>query len=212
MVKIIPSILTNSSADAVNFIGEAQAVAKRIQLDIIDGVFVNNKTLEPIFYKDLDLSFEVDYHLMVKEPVNWVEKCVEGQGDRIIGQIEQMGDQMEFIKKVQSVGLSVGLALDIDTPVSSLSKEILESVDVILLMSVKAGHGGQEFNLAVWDKIKELVEMRNSMSHKFKICIDGGVTVELAHDMHKAGVDEIVVGNRIFDGQLAENIKLFAEY
>ncbi len=212
MVKIIPSILTNSSKDAVDFIGEAQAVAKRIQLDVIDGIFANNKTLEPVFYKDLDLSFEVDYHLMVKEPINWIEKCVEGQADRIIGQIEQMTDQMEFIKKVQSVALSVGLAVDIDTDVSTLSEEILESVDVILLMSVKAGHGGQEFNLDVWDKIKELVEKRNNTNHKFKICIDGGVTIELAHDMHKAGVDEIVVGNRIFDGDLSENIKLFAEY
>lgn len=212
MVKIIPTILTNDSSEAVEFIKESQAVAKRIQLDVIDGVFANNKTLDPIFFKDLDLSFEIDYHLMVKEPINWVEKCAEGQGDRLIGQIEQMSDQMEFIKKVQSVGLSVGLGLDLATPVSSLGQEVLESLDVVLLMSVKAGFGGQEFNLDAWDKIKELVEKREKVNHKFKICVDGGITVELAHDMNKAGVDEVTVGRRIFEGELADNIKLFAEY
>ena len=212
MVKIIPAILTNNPSEAASFIEEAQNVAKRIQFDVIDGVFANNKTLEPTFFKQAELSFEVDYHLMVKDPIKWVEKCVEGQADRIIGQVEQMSDQMEFIKKVQSVALSVGLALDIDTPVSTLSEEILESVDVVLLMSVKAGFGGQEFNLDVWDKIKELVEKRNQINHKFKICVDGGITVELAHDMHKAGVDEVAVGVRIFEGELGENIKLFAEY
>lgn len=212
MVKIIPAILTNTSVDAVDFINECQGAAKRVQFDVIDGVFVNNKTLDPIFFKDIDMSFELDFHLMVKEPINWVEKCIEGQADRIIGQIEMMSDQIEFIKKVQSVGASVGLALDLDTPVSSLSDDVLESLDAVLIMSVKAGFGGQEFNMSAWDKIKELVTKRNELNHKFRICVDGGITVELAHDMDKAGVDEVAVGRRIFDGDLDSNIKLFAEY
>lgn len=212
MVKIIPAILTGNPEEARSFIEESQDVAKRIQIDIIDGVFADNKTLDPVFFKNLDLSFEVDYHLMVKEPVNWVAKCVEGQADRIIGQVEMLADQLEFIKKVQSAGLGVGLALDLETPVTSLAPEILESLDVVLIMSVKAGFGGQEFNLSAWDKIKELVAKRDQTTHKFKLCVDGGVTVELAHDLHKAGVDELAVGKRIFAGELSDNVKLFAEY
>lgn len=212
MVKIIPAILTNNPSDARELLEECQAVAKRVQVDIVDGIFADNKTIDPIFLKDLDLSFEVDFHLMVKEPINWVEKCAESQGDRIIGQVEMMADQMEFIKKVQEAGLSVGLALDLDTPVSTLGDEVLDSLDVVLLMSVKAGFGGQQFALASWEKIKELVEKRKKLNHKFKICVDGGITVELAHDMAKAGVDEVAVGRRIFSGELEENVKLFAEY
>lgn len=212
MVKIIPAVLTNDGNEAREFIEDCQAVAKKVQFDVIDGVFADNKTLDPTFFKDLDLSFDVDYHLMVKEPINWIEKCVEAQAERIIGQIEMMSDQMEFIKKVQETGSSVGLAIDLSTPVSAISDDILESLDVVLLMSVKAGFGGQEFSLDSWDKIKELVEKRNKLTHKFKICVDGGITVELAHDMEKAGVNEVAVGKRIFSGELDENIKLFAEY
>lgn len=191
---------------------EAQDVAKRIQIDIIDGVFSNGKTIEPILLKDYDLSFEVDYHLMVKDPINWVEKCVTGQGDRIIGEVEMMNDQMEFIKKVQAVGLEVGLALDLETSPEVLSDEVLQSLDVVLLMSRKAGFESHTFELSTFDKIKEIVDKRNILSHRFKICIDGGVTDQLIADLAKAGVDEAIVGRRIFEGDLAENIKELAEY
>ena len=212
MVKIIPSILTGDPEEVRAFLDEAQDVAKRIQIDIIDGVFSNGKTIEPILLKDYDLSFEVDYHLMVKDPINWVEKCVDGQGDRIIGEVEMMNDQMEFIKKVQAVGLEVGLALDLETSPEVLSDEVLQSLDVVLLMSRKAGFETHTFELSTFDKIKEVVNKRDTLSHRFKICIDGGVTDQLIADLAKVGVDEAVVGRRIFEGDLAENIKELAEY
>lgn len=209
MIKIIPAILTNDPSQANELIESAQGVVSRIQVDVVDGVFVDNKTLEPTYFSDFDLSLDLDYHLMVREPINWVEKCVTGQADRIIGQVEQMEDQFEFIKKVQSVGLLVGLALDLETPAAVLSDEVLQSLDVVLLLSVKAGFAGQEFNLSVWEKIKQLVEKRNKLDHKFRICVDGGVTVELARDLGKAGVDEVAVGKRIFEGGLKQNLELF---
>ena len=212
MVKIIPSILTGDPEEVRAFLDEAQDVAKRIQIDIIDGVFSSGKTIEPILLKDYDLSFEVDYHLMVKDPINWVEKCVDGQGDRIIGEVEMMNDQMEFIKKVQAVGLEVGLALDLETSPEVLSDEVLQSLDVVLLMSRKAGFESHTFELSTFDKIKEIVNKRNILSHRFKICIDGGVTDQLIADLAKAGVDEAIVGKKIFEGDLAENIKELAEY
>lgn len=212
IVKIIPSVLTSDPEEVRSFLDEAQDVAKRIQIDIIDGVFSNGKTIEPILLKDYDLSFEVDYHLMVKDPINWVEKCVTGQGDRIIGEVEMMNDQMEFIKKVQAVGLEVGLALDLETSPEVLSDEVLQSLDVVLLMSRKAGFEARTFELSTFDKIKEIVNKRNILSHRFKICIDGGVTDQLIADLAKAGVDEAIVGRKIFEGDLAENIKELAEY
>lgn len=191
---------------------EAQDAAKRIQIDIIDGVFAQGKTIDPILLKDYDLSFEVDYHLMVKDPINWVEKCVDGQGDRIIGEVEMMNDQMEFIKKIQSVGLEVGLALDLETPPDAISDDVLQSLDVVLLMSRKAGFEAHTFELSTFDKIKEMVDRRNKLSHRFRICVDGGVTDQLIADLAKVGVDEAIVGRRIFEGDLAENIKELAEY
>ena len=208
MVKIIPAILTSDPVEAKELILRSELVVDRVQIDIIDGVFVDNKTITPDSLEKLDTKVLFDYHLMVQEPASWVERVVRGQGDRVIGQVEKMSNQQEFIAKATEGGLSVGLAVDIETPVTALDDLVLADLDVVLLMSVKAGFGGQEFNLDVWDKIKELDGLRSKNNYKFKICIDGGVTKELIADMEKAGVDEVAIGKRILDGDLKDNIKL----
>jgi ribulose-phosphate 3-epimerase len=95
----------------------------------------------------------------------------------------------------------------LDTPVSLLDPLILNNLDVVLVMAVKAGWGGQEFNSKVIDKIKELDEIRVRDKTPFRICVDGGETESVIDDTHFAGADEVVVGARIFNGNLKENIE-----
>jgi len=218
MVDIIPAILTDSVTeltDKVKRVNDASFMegvnVRKIQIDIIDGVYVDNRTLDPSSIANLDSDLGIDFHLMVKEPVNWVEKCATAGADRIIGQIEMMKDQIEFVGKVQETGLYVGLAVDLETPISKLDPTILSNVDVVLLMAVKAGWGGQKFDPSVLEKIKELDKIRARDSTPFKICVDGGETEDVIDDSYYAGADEIVIGQRLFNGDLGENIKKFEE-
>ncbi len=211
MVQIIPAILTNNPEDAKGLLLKAEGLVEKVQIDIIDGVFADNKTIFPESLENVETDLLFDYHLMVKDPVNWVEKAVRGQAERVIGQVEMMSDQTEFISKVTSVGLKVGLGIDIDTPVSAIDESLMSDLDVVLLMSVKAGFGGQQFDLRVWDKIKEIVVLKAKHSAKFEICVDGGITKELYNDMDKAGVTEVAVGRRIFGDNLKENLEMFKE-
>lgn len=208
MIEIIPSILTNDPKELEEKLKRCEGV-ERVQIDIVDGIFAKNKTIDPSALADLELEPKLDFHLMVKEPVNWVEKCVGGGADRIIGHIEHMRDQIEFVGKVQEVGASIGLAVDLETDIGKLDPVILTNLDVVLVMSVKAGFGGQKFDERALDKIKRLDEIRSRDDTPFRICVDGGVTMENIGRIRKEGVDEVAIGWRIFKGNLKENIKMF---
>lgn len=215
MIEIIPSVLTNNLTDLEAKIAEINeavdannANIARVQIDVIDGEFVDNKTVDPSLLTNLDTNLSLDFHLMVKEPINWIEKCANAGADRIIGQIEMMHSQPEFIGKVQEAGLYVGLAVDLDTPISKLDSLALANVDLVLLMAVKAGWGGQEFNKSVLEKIKKLDEIRARDGIPFRICVDGGETETVIDDTHFAGADEVVIGKRLYNGNMAENVRV----
>lgn len=213
MISIIPAILTNNMnefLEMVKRIDEAswadEVALSKIQIDIIDGEFVDNKTIDPINISGIETDLGIDFHLMVKEPVNWVEKCANAGADRIVGHIEMMKSQVDFVGRVQETGLYVGLGVDLDTPLDQLDPVVLTNVDVVLLMAVKAGWGGQKFDPSVLEKIKALDEIRVRDKTPFKICVDGGETEDVIDDSHFAGADEIVVGRRLFSGNIVENI------
>lgn len=209
MVKIIPAILTNNPEELKEKIKLSEGVVDRVQIDIVDGVYANNKTIDPVSLENLETDLNLDFHLMVKEPINWVEKVVRAGADRIIGQIEMMTSQIDFVGKVSEVGLSVGLAIDLATPVSSLDPTILTNLDIVLVMAVNAGHGGQKFDRVALDKVKQLEEIRVRDDTPFVICVDGGEIEEVIDETHFAGADEIAIGKRIFGGDIAENIERF---
>lgn len=209
MLNIIPSILTDSSAEAFDLISKCEGVVDRIHIDIIDGQFANNKTVYPEIFQDLNTALMIDYHLMVKKPINWLEKCLLGQVDRVIAQVEMMEDQLAFVTKATELGMQVGLAIDLDTPVSSIDETILTDLDVVLVMSVKAGFGGQQFHPEALEKVKQLVEIAKQDATPFKICVDGGETLDTIDDTIEAGADEVSIGRRLFDGDLAVNVETF---
>ncbi len=211
MIEIIPAILTNNAAEFDSLMARAEGVSKRIHIDIIDGVFVDNHTVLPSHMIDYETELLVDYHLMVDEPISWVDRCVSGQADRIIGHIEKMHDQVAFVGKVQSIGTSVGLAIDLHTPVGRLDSTILTNLDVVLVMSIKAGFGGQEFRDETIKKIKRLSELRQRNGFKYKICVDGGINPENIRRVHLSGADEVSVGRRLYEGSIADNINKYRQ-
>ncbi len=209
MVEIIPAILTNDIREIEEKLARAEGIVERVQIDIVDGVYAANRTIDPSFLANIETDLKLDFHLMTKEPVDWVERCVRGGADRVIAQIEKMSDQIAYVGKVEEVGLEVGLAVDLETPISLLDPTILTNLDVVLVMAVPAGFGGQKFDTRVLKKIKKLDEIRVRDDSPFRICVDGGETEGVIDETHFAGADEVVVGRRIFEGDLAANIERF---
>jgi len=209
MLSVIPSILTSDINEAKELLTRCESVVEKVSFDIVDGKFADNKTITPDLLEDVETELKMDYQLMVVGPIEWIERCVRGKAQSIIGHVEQMSDQTEFVGKVRKVGAHVGLGVDLKTPLSVIDKEILTDLDVVLLMSVPAGFGGQEFRSEVIEKIKRLSELRKKNKLRFKIHVDGGVTFGNIKDIAPAGADEVSVGRSLFKGDLRENINKF---
>ncbi len=201
-MQIIPSVLTNNTEEAIKLINIAQSnQIKRVQIDIVDGVFAKNKTIYPEVLASLeDLSLSLDIHLMVKNPQAWIKKSMQiANSDRIIGQIEFMYNQNEFIQEILTGNIDAGLAVDLKTPINDLDSKAIRACSVILLMSVPAGFGGQSFDKSVYQKIEKLQDIRRLFKSNFKICIDGGVKTEILSELESFGVDEVVQGKSWFE-------------
>lgn len=211
MAELIPGILTDSPDELSSLLKEAAAVGDRVQIDIVDGQFVDNKTIDPSVMTTVETSLKIDFHLMVEEPAKWLAKCSNALGDRVFGQIEIMEDQAEFITKAQEWGMAAGLAIDLDTELEALEGEVIPMVDSILFMGVPAGFGGQTFDSSTYDKIKRLKGIQLREKAEFNIAVDGGVTPEIAGELVDMGIEEIVVGQRIFEGDSSKNIKEYME-
>lgn len=211
MVYVIPAILTNDPKELVEKMRALEGIAKRVQIDIVDGVFANNKTVLPDVISSIETDLLLDFHLMTKEPTDWVERCVEGQADRIVGHIEKMTSQRDFVGKVSAVGAKVGLALDLETPVSAVEGAIMNNLDVVLVMSTKAGFGGQDFDGGALGKIKQLNEIRARDNTPFRICADGGINEDTIRQVVEAGADEVAIGVHLFTEDLEGHIKKLRE-
>lgn len=211
MLEVIPTVLTNDPQELKQLINQAEEVVDRVQVDIIDGQFADNKTVDPSVFEMVETNLKLDFHLMTKEPADWVERTVRAMADRVIGQIEMMQSQAEFVERVIEKEVGVGLGIDLRTPVSNLDPEVLVKLDVILLMSVPAGFGGQKFDEKVIEKIELLEKARKKEKLNFKICIDGGVTLEVIKSLADAGADEVSIGRRLYKGDLEKNIQKFKQ-
>jgi len=208
-IDIIPSILTDDPDVLADMLHRADTVVDRVHIDIIDGVYADNETIDPTALNMIDNGLMLDFHLMVNEPENWVQKCLRAGGDRIIGQLEMMESQRKFIEAVTSEGASVGIAIDDDSDIDDLDSDYLDSLDVIVVMSVPAGFGGQEFRLSALEKIDKLDRLRKEKGYRYAIADDGGITLDLIDDVRREGADEAIIGNRIFNGDLKANIENF---
>lgn len=200
MPIIAPSLL---AADFLNLERECTMVnesdAQWLHLDVMDGRFVPNISFGlPVIEMVTKLNKKVnDVHLMIVEPEKYVEVFKDAGADVISVHIEACPHLHRNIEQIKNFGLQAGVAVNPHTPVSLLS-DILADVDLVNLMSVNPGFGGQKFIPYTLNKIRELRQMIDDRGLNVKIEIDGGVTVENASEILEAGADVLVVGSTVF--------------
>jgi ribulose-phosphate 3-epimerase len=211
MPIIAPSLLSanflNLQADC-NMLNES--VADWYHLDVMDGRFVPNISFGPMlieFFRKAT-SKVCDVHLMIEEPEKYAEAFQKAGADILTVHYEACTHLHRNIQQIKSLGMKAGVALNPHTPVHLL-KDILADIDLVCLMSVNPGFGGQAFIPNTINKIKELRQMIDERGLKVEIEIDGGVTLENAKSIVDAGATVLVAGNTVFKAKNpAETIQL----
>lgn len=174
MVNITPAILESDLASFEEKLKKVWGITKKVQMDIIDGKFAPTETVLPEILLDIDTIIDFEGHLMVEKPEGWIERCAAAGMTALYGHVEKMEDRVKFVADTQAAGMKVGLAYDIETPLEGL-EEMINDLDGVLLMSVKAGSQGvQKFDERVLPKIKKVREM----SEFVNIVVDGGLNLE----------------------------------
>jgi ribulose-phosphate 3-epimerase len=197
---IYPAILSDSlefvQAELERF-SALQPRPQAVQIDIIDGQFADNITIESGAITELNThGIPLDLHLMTVEPIEQLEEFWGNRQIRtIIAQIERMSSVKDFVAAVQEGGWHAGLSLDLYTPVEALAEENLDGITVVQVMGGKAGEQHQELDKRVFEKIEELVLWRQEVGGKFAIFVDIGVTAETAPLLYKAGADGLISGS-----------------
>lgn len=200
MALIAPSLLAADFLQlqaACDMLNESQA--DWFHLDIMDGRFVPNISYGPMlvnFFRKTTTKI-CDVHLMIEEPERYAEAFKEAGADMLTVHYEACPHLHRNIQQIKSLGMQAGIALNPHTPVELL-KDILQDVDMVLLMSVNPGFGGQLFIPHTINKIKRMREMIDEQLLNVKIEIDGGVTLDNAQMIIEAGADILVAGSTVF--------------
>ena len=205
MGLLAPSIL---SADFSNLAQQVRLAemggADWIHCDVMDGHFVPNITIGPIIIEAARriTKLPLDVHLMIKNPDKYLEDFINAGADYVSVHVEEVAHLNRTVARIKELGAKAGVVINPTTPVSSV-KDIAEYIDLLLLMTVNPGFGGQKFITNSISRIKEAVKLRNDLDADFLIEIDGGVNINTIKSAHDAGVDVFVTGSAIFG---ADNI------
>ncbi|MCR5773781.1 MAG: ribulose-phosphate 3-epimerase [Lachnospiraceae bacterium] len=211
--KLHPSIL---AADFKNLGADIESVvaagADGIHIDVMDGDFVPQISFGMPLIKSIRSATDVtfDVHLMVTNPERYIETFVECGADIVTIHAEATRDVENALKQIRRAGVKVGLALNPGTSLSTLDY-IIDDVDMVLLMTVNPGFGGQKYIEKATRKIKALRAMAQNEGRELDIEVDGGVIAENLNTVLEAGANIIVMGSAIFNGKAADNTKLYKE-
>ncbi|WP_045174524.1 ribulose-phosphate 3-epimerase [Anaerocellum danielii] len=210
-IKIAPSILSSDFADLKSELKKLElAGADLVHIDVMDGNFVDNITIgAPVvssLRKNSNLFFDV--HLMVLQPEKHIEKFVQSGADNITVHAEVTYHLDAVISKIKSFGKKASVALNPATPVYMI-QNVLGIVDMVLVMTVNPGYGGQKFIPYTLKKIETLANLREKEGLSFEIEVDGGINEETIVDCVNAGANVIVAGSYVFDsGDVSKSIEI----
>jgi ribulose-phosphate 3-epimerase len=213
MAKMSPSIL---AAD-FNILGEQISILEKnnadyLHIDVMDGIFVPSISFGMPLIKSIRKNTKMffDVHLMIREPIRYIKEFADCGADLINIHYEACEDVVATLNAIKNLGVKIGITIKPSTPVSVL-KPLLGKVDLILVMSVEPGFGGQKFIEETYEKLSELRELTQGMVNPPEIEVDGGVTLENAEKILKAGANVLVAGSAIFKGDIEKNIKAFRQ-
>lgn len=180
--------------------------AKYIHYDVMDGMFVPNLSFGPGILKSIRPASTLvhDVHLMIEEPIRYIESFAKASADIITVHIEACKDLDATIEKIREYGCKVGVSVKPATPVSVL-EPYLDKIDMILIMSVEPGFGGQKFMPIALEKIAQAKTMIEEKGLNIDIQVDGGIDSHNVEDVMKAGANIIVAGSAVFNGDTKQH-------
>lgn len=199
-MHISPSILAANFNDLYNDVKDLKKMGcDYLHIDVMDGHFVPNISFGPVVYKGLKKQLDMifDVHLMIDNPRFYAAKFVEAGADIITFHLEAVKDSYEMINYLKQLGVKVGISIKPKTNVESIEK-YLPFLDIILVMSVEPGFGGQTFMESAIEKIQVLNDLRIANKYTYLIEVDGGINQENASLCKNAGCDIVVAGTYIF--------------
>ena len=201
MTRIVsPSILSadfGHLADEIALLDRSEA--QWVHIDVMDGVFVPNISFGfPVLKQVRALTSKLlDVHLMIVEPDRYVQRFADAGADVLTVQAEACVHLHRTLQTIHESGMQAGVALNPHTPLSAV-EEVLDDIDMVLVMTVNPGYGGQAFIPQSYRKIRRLRDMIEGRSLSTLIQVDGGVTEQNAGELYAAGVDVLVAGNTVF--------------
>ena len=200
MIKISPSLLAADFSNLTIPLNQCElGGASMIHIDVMDGNFVPNITMGPVIINGIRKATNLllDVHLMINKPENFISEFINVGSDLITFHVEATKNPLNLIKQIKDEGLKCGITLKPSSDIS-LIENYIENVDLILIMTVEPGFGGQKFIPDMLDRIYRLKDMTNKLISKPDISVDGDVKLSNAKKIIDAGADILVAGTGIF--------------
>jgi len=200
MFKLAPSILSANFAKLEDEIKSVEVDGVQyIHVDVMDGHFVPNITIGPPVVRSIKkiTSLPLDVHLMISEPEKYINDFIKAGADIVTIHIEAAKDAEKIIKDIKSGGAKAGVSVKPNTSLDKISS-LYDKVDLVLVMTVEPGFGGQKLITHMLDKVRELKKIKEKNKYKFIIETDGGITEDNIKECADAGAELIVAGNAVF--------------